>query len=437
MSKVKKPFYKKKKIIVPFVIILILIAGRVYLPYYIRDKLNETLADIPGYYGQVDDVGISLWRGAYQLNGLFLDKVDPANKRSPFLNFPTSDISIQWRALLDGRIVSEITMVSPEVTYVFEDHVAADGSLDEPSTEVWTKALTEIVPLEINRYEVVDGKLTFVALYSEPNIDLYMNNVNLLATNLQNTIQSERILPSDFEATATTIGNGRFETNGKINLIKEIPDMNLEMSLEDADITALNDLTLHYAGIDFESGTFELFSEIAIADSYMKGYFKPFFIDSKIVDSWDKEDSNIFKKMWEGFVGMFKFLLKNQGNDTLATKIPIEGPLDDAAASAWASVFNIFENGWFGAFNNSVDGTIDFRDAELGADQVDDRNRRKYDRAKRREERKINRVELRADLRNNNEDKSDDINVKKQIKEIKKETKSDVEEMKNNSENSQ
>ncbi len=436
MTKLKKPLYKRKKFVIPLILILILVAGRIYLPYYVRDKLNETLATIPGYYGQVDDVGISLWRGAYQINGLFLDKVDTSDKKSPFLNFPATDISIQWRALLDGRVVSEITMTNPEVTYVFEDHVAEDGSLDEPSTEVWTAVLTDLVPLEINRFEVAQGTLKFVALYAEPNIDLFMNDVNLVANNLQNTIQSERVLPSDFEANATTIGNGRFEANGKINLIKEIPDMNLEMSLEDADVTALNDITLHFAGIDFESGTFELFSELAIADSYMKGYFKPFFIDTKIVDGWDKEDSNIFKKMYESFVGVFKFLLKNQGNDTLATRIPIEGPLDNSQVGVWSSVFNIFGNGWFGAFDNDTDDTIDFEDAELGADSQEasrDREQRKLERAKRRMDRKIDRVERRADRRNDNDDNSDDVNVDEEVKEIKKEIRADVEEIKKDS----
>ncbi|GAK89077.1 hypothetical protein JCM19297_3601 [Nonlabens ulvanivorans] len=69
------------------------------MPYYVRDELNKTLADIPGYYGHIDDVGISLYRGAYQLNGLYLDKVD-SKTQTPFLNFPQD----RYLYTMGGRI---------------------------------------------------------------------------------------------------------------------------------------------------------------------------------------------------------------------------------------------------------------------------------------------------------------------------------------------
>ncbi|MDP5099769.1 MAG: hypothetical protein NWQ09_00445, partial [Nonlabens sp.] len=152
----KKPWYKRKKVMIPLVIVLLLIGCRIYLPYYVKDQLNKTLANIPGYYGHIDDVGISLYRGAYQLNDLYLDKKD-SKTQTPFLDFPKTDISIQWRALINGRVVSEITMVEPTIIYTFEDHVAADGTLEEPSVEVWYSVLTDIIPLDINKFETIDG----------------------------------------------------------------------------------------------------------------------------------------------------------------------------------------------------------------------------------------------------------------------------------------
>lgn len=416
----KKKWFKRKKVLIPLTLIIILVAGRIYLPYYVRDELNKTLADIPGYYGHIDDVGISLYRGAYQLNGLYLDKVD-SKTQTPFLNFPKTDISIQWGgALLDGRVVSEIEMQHPSISYTFEDHIAADGSLDEPSADIWYAVLTDIVPLQINRFETIDGEFTFTGLYAEPNIDLYLSNVNALATNLQNAEQSSLALPSTLKATATTIGNGILDLNGKLDLIKEIPDMNLDMTIKNADITALNDLTLHYAGIDFEEGKFELASELAIADGYMKGYFKPLMTDTKIVDKWSDEDTNIFKIAWESFVGLFKFVLKNQGTDTLATNIPIEGSVENTEIGIWSSVFNIFENGWFNAFDSNVDDTIGFNDAITKKN--DSAEARKEARRLRREERRIERVTNRAQRRNSNDNPDDNIDLEYEIEQIKSDT---------------
>lgn len=269
MSKSKnRPFYRKKKFIIPIILLILLIGARLYLPIWVKGYVNEILADIPGYYGQVEDIDIALYRGAYVLEGLYLNKVD-AQTQVPFLNFPKTDISVEWSALFDGAIVSEILMTSPKVTYVLEDQesVPEEGIAD---VNDWTNALKDIVPLEINHFEVIDGSLAMVGLMAEPNIDLQINKLNLIAKNLRNVIEKECVLPSSITATAISFGDGNVKLDGNMNLFKEIPDMDISLSLEKAEAKALNDLTSYYAGLDFESGTFELFSEIAIADGYLK-----------------------------------------------------------------------------------------------------------------------------------------------------------------------
>ena len=156
---------------------------------------------------------------------------------------------------------------------------------------------------------------------------MFMQKINLQATNLSNVVNTEKKLPSNIKATAVSIGSGNVHLNGNLNLLKEIPDMDLDFSLEKANATGINDLTRQYAGVDFESGTFELYSEVAINDAYMKGYIKPMFINTKLIGKND--EGGLLKKLWEGFVGVFKFILKNQGTDTLATKVPIEGDLNN------------------------------------------------------------------------------------------------------------
>ncbi|NRD21664.1 DUF748 domain-containing protein [Winogradskyella litoriviva] len=347
--------FKKKRYLIPLFIITILIALRLYLPNYVKSKVNDILAELPGYYGEVEEVDISLIRGAYVIKGLYLNKVN-AKTQVPFLNFPHTDISIEWKSLFNGRIVSEIIMNNPEVIYVMEDQ-QTNG--ETPNTDDWTKALTDIVPIDINNFEIHNGKFAFVELQANPNIDLHFNQLELIAKNLRNVSSKDRTLPSPIHATATSIGNGKMTANGNINLIKEIPDLNIEFGLENANVTSLNSFTKHYAGIDFKSGTFELFSEIAIANGYMKGYIKPLVTNSKLIS----KDDRFLSILWEGFVGFFKFILKNQKTDTLATKVPIEGDLNNVEAGVLPSVINIFENAWIKAFKSAVDNEIEYEDA--------------------------------------------------------------------------
>ncbi|HET8804782.1 MAG TPA: DUF748 domain-containing protein [Aequorivita sp.] len=351
----KRRGVKKKRYIVPILILILLIAFRLYLPTLVKNNINKVLADIPGYYGQVEDVDISLYRGAYVINGMYLSK-GTATSQIPFLNFPKSDISIEWKSLFKGKIVSEIIMTSPEVIYVFEDQKEEAGEAD---AEDWTKALTDIVPIDINHFEVHDGKVAFVQLSAEPNIDLQIDKLELTASNLRNVVEKQRILPSPIRATGVSIGNGKVALEGNMNLVKEIPDMDLSFSLEDAEATALNDFTNYYAGLDFDKGTFGVYSEVAIADGHLIGYIKPLLTDTELIGEGD----GFLEVLWEGFVGFFKFVLKNQGTDTLATKVPIEGDLNNLDAGTWPTVLNIFKNAWIKAFTGEVDDEIDFKDA--------------------------------------------------------------------------
>jgi len=385
--KTKKPAYKKKRYLLPLLVLLILLAVRLYLPTYVKNYVNKVLADIPGYYGEVKSIDISLIRGAYVINGLYLNKVD-ANTQVPFLNFPKSDISVEWKSIFDGKVVAEIIMSNPEVIYVFEDQQSTpkDGL---PEVEDWTKALTDLVPLKINHFQVHNGKVAFVQLSAEPNVDLSISKLELSADNLRNVIEKERILPSPVTATGVSFGGGQVQLNGNVNIIKEIPDMDLAFSLEKANATALNDFTNYYAGIDFESGTVELFSEVAIADGYLKGYIKPLLTDSKLIG---KEDG-FLETLWEGLVGFFKFALKNQKTDTLATQIPIEGDLNNVETGVWTTIGGIFKNAWIKAFRGGTDDTINFDDAIDGADQLTKEEKREARQAAREERRQARKNE--------------------------------------------
>ena len=381
-SKKNRSAYKKKRYTIPILIIAVLVAFRIYLPTLVKNNINKILSDIPGYYGQVDDVDIALIRGAYVVNGMYLNKVN-AKTQVPFLNFPKTDISVEWKSLFKGSIVSEIIMISPEVIYIFEDQKSVTEG-KSANVDDWTKALTDIVPIDINHFEVHDGKVAFVQLQADPNIDLNIDNIELYADNLRNVVVREGTLPSPVHATGITFGNGNMTLEGNINLIKEIPDMDLEFALKGSNATALNDLTRHYAGIDFEKGTFELYSEVAIADGYLKGYIKPMLTDTKLIG----KDDGFIGVLWEGFVGFFKFILKNQRTDTLATKVPLEGDLNNLDAGTWPTIINIFGNAWIKAFKGETDDEIDFKDALDKAKDDANKAAEKEERTEARERRK-------------------------------------------------
>lgn len=349
-----KSFYRRKRYVLPLLLIAGLIAFRIYLPTLVKNYVNKVLADIPDYYGQVEDIDIALFRGAYVIKGLYLNKVD-AQTQVPFINLPETDISVEWKSIFKGKIVSEIYLYQPEVIYVQEDMDEEDVADEED----WTKALTDLVPLDINHFEIQDGKLAFVQVNADPTIDLQLNQLYLTADNLRNVVAKERILPSPISGKANSIGNGQLKLDGNVNLIKEIPDMDIALSLEKVDIAALNDFSSHYAKIDFEKGDLGLFTEMAIADGFLKGYFKVLVEDTKFIGPEDQ----VFEKIWEGFVSFFKYILQNQKTDTFAVKAPLEGDLNNIETGVWSAIGSIFKNAFIEAFQSEIDDEVEYQDA--------------------------------------------------------------------------
>ncbi|TXF91228.1 DUF748 domain-containing protein [Neolewinella aurantiaca] len=381
-STAKRPFYRKKKFLIPAVLLVLLIVFRLLLPGIVKKEVNKALANIPGYYGHVEDIDIALYRGAYAIDGLYLNVVD-GQTQVPFLKLPRTDISVEWKSLFKGKFVSEIYVYNPELIYLLEDQETLTEA-EAPEIEDWTKAITDIVPVDINHFEIIDGKLAYVEVNTEPNIDLHLHSLHMTVDNLRNVVAKERTLPSPFRATAVSIGNGNMVLEGNVNVIKEIPDLDLTFSLESIDAPALNDYTEYYAGVDFASGTVNMYSEVAIADGYMKGYFKPMLENGKF---HSKEDG-LLETVWEGLVGFFKFVLQNQKTDTFATKVPLEGDLNAVTASIWPTVTSIFKNAFISAFKEQPDEDIEYQDAfqEGEEEEMTGKERRQARRAARKKE---------------------------------------------------
>lgn len=359
--------YRKRKILL--IVVGILIIFRLCLPTIAKNYLNSVLADIPGYKGSIEDVDIALYRGAYVIKGLELSILE-AETETPFITLPQTDISVEWKSLFKGSIVSEIFLTNPEIIYVMEDQ-------DEPvdaEAEDWTKALDDIVPLAINHFEIIDGKISFMVATTEPKVDLAIEEINLNADNLSTVVDLDKKLPSNINMKARTFGDGNLNMKGSLNLLKEIPDMDISFKLEGSNVTALNDFTNYYGKFDFESGIFNVYGEMAIADSYLKGYVKPFIKDAKFNNS----DEGVLKSVWEGLIGTFNFILKNQKTDNLAMKVPFEGDLENIETKVWPTIISILKNGWIKAFEGDVDETIDFKDAlEEGGKELEEEEKEK------------------------------------------------------------
>lgn len=231
-----------------FSLLVILVVGRIYLPVWVKDYANETLNNIDGYRGSIEGVSIALYRGAYVIHGLKLYKIDKGIP-TPFLDFERADLSIQWGALFKGRIVGDVTLDRPTINFAR----SSSGQSAQTGVETdWTVPIRELMPLDINFVEINNGKIAYQDFSTSPNVDIYIDNMQARATNLRNVDDKSVALPSDLTVRGSSIGGGNLALDGKLNILKQIPDFDIAGKLESIDLPAMNNYARPFAGIDFE-----------------------------------------------------------------------------------------------------------------------------------------------------------------------------------------
>ena len=227
----------------------------------------------------------------------------------------------------------------------------------------WTKPIKNLLPIQINHFAVRSGAIHFINFESNPSVDLYIQNLMLDVTNLRNSKLSDQALPSKLKLEGNTIGGGKLRVDGDVNFLKSMPDVDINMSLEETDLPALNNFLKAYAKVDADKGDFNLYSELALNDGNLKGYVKPIIHDIQLV-KWSEEKNKPLQTIWEAIAGFFLEIFENQKADQFASKVPIEGNVSDVDASVLPATWSIFSNAFVKAFKKRTDDTISFETVE-------------------------------------------------------------------------
>ncbi len=361
-------FLRTKKAKILLGILVFLIALRIALPYILLRYANKSLAEMDGYYGHVDDIDVALYRGAYQLDSIYLHKVDEkSGDQTEFFSARTVDLSLEWKALFSGGLVGELVFFRPNLRFTKDL-----AELDEVSKDTadFRELLRNLMPVKVNRCEIQDGSIHYVDNGSSPKIDLAVTNLNATALNLKNAYQSDEVLPASLDGTGNVYGGG-LKLNMKLNPLAEQTTFDLNAKVEKASLTKLNDMFQAYAGFDVNKGTFSMYAEVAAKDGKFAGYVKPLIDDLDVV-SWQGQDKkdNFFRKIWESVVGGVGELFQNQKKDQFATKVNFSGDMDNPRTNVFQAIVLVLQNAFVKSLQPSIENQINL--AKLGQEQEKD-----------------------------------------------------------------
>jgi hypothetical protein len=334
-------------------ILVLLIAFRIALPYIVLHVVNEKLAKLDGYYGHVEDVDISLLRGAYRIEGIRIVKTG-GRVPVPFFRSDSIDISVEWKALLDGAIVAELVLERPQINFVNAQSNAGDQTGEGQD---WRETVRSLVPIKVNRVEVRRGSVHFREYGARPPINLYVTNLWLRVTNLTNSEQLSDTYVARARGRGTAMHSGRVSFSARIDPYAEKPTFDLWFRMRNLRIRELNPFLDEYAGVDAERGRFSLYTELHAREGRFRGYAKPIAEGLQIFDLGG-EDEGFFTQAWEALVGLAAEIFENQGTDRLATRIPLSGRLDDPQADVWTTIGQLLKNAFIQALSHGLDRSI-------------------------------------------------------------------------------
>ena len=345
---------------------LLLVGVRIALPHVVLHYANRTLAEIPDYHGVITDVDLAIWRGAYQIEGIDIVKTG-GEVPVPFFSCPEIDFSVEWKALFDGALVGEIDFRRPVVNLVAGP---TEEKTQAPVDSRWQDKIQELFPLEINRFEMHDGTVHYRDFHSTPKVDVPIDDVHVLATNLTNSRDLSETLVAKIEAEGRPLGDARLEFDLDVDPYAKDPTFELRAKLEEVDLRKLNDFLHAYGGFDAEKGKLGVYSELAASDGAFTGYVKPLILDLDIVDL--REDEGPLQVAWESLVAAVSLIFRNLPRNQFGTKVEFSGRFDRPEYSVWSVIGQIFRNAFIQALSPSLEGEVDLGDArKAGREQQD------------------------------------------------------------------
>ena len=347
------------------------------------------------YTGHVEDIDIHLIRGAYQIDDLRIRKINNKIKK-PFVFIPKTDLSVEWKSLFKGKLVSEVECYEPEINFAFSESEAQSQTGSEVD---WTAYLKKLLPISINRFAVIDGKVNLTSLVTQPRADLSLQKFQGEIRNIRNVEDKSNKLPSPVTASGDVPGyGGTMNFSANMNLLKAIPDFDYNLRFSGLQLVKLNNLAREYANLDFEQGTVSVYSEMAMLDGKLNGYLKPLTKGMKIFKLNEHEGRSVGKFFTELLAQGGTAILKNQKHDQVATRIPLNGTVEEVETALWPTLFGVLRNAYIEAFRGEFDNNITLKDAfkNIKDDFKEKRETRKAERKEKRAKRKAERQQKRA-----------------------------------------
>jgi Domain of Unknown Function (DUF748) len=215
----------------------------------VESRMNARMKGYTARIGKLDfhPVGFSI--DFYDV--VFLQNAHPD---PPMMRFKRLRASVQWEALLHGRVVADFLLDEP-ILYMDRTHFVSELKDPTPIKEHgWQDAIEAMYPLKINLFRIRNGSATYVdAGQVRP---LTLRAINVAVRNIRNVKSENNEYPSPVTVDAVVFDNGRLAVDGHCDFLREpYAALKGHVELERVALDYFKPIAARY-GFSIQQGTF-------------------------------------------------------------------------------------------------------------------------------------------------------------------------------------
>lgn len=328
--------------------------------------VRHKLRNLPGYEGQVEAVNVAWWRAGVTVREFALFEKGHIDDL-PLARVNQAKLRVAWGPLFHGKLGGAAVVDDAEFNVVKREAVPPKEAAEKTGEKMheakqqmerWQDVLRKTFPVEVSRFELRKGKFRFVDRTHQPNVDVDLHDVQIVATDLGNRPEAkDGALPAKATVTGTSTGNGALTVTVQLNPLAKQPTFHSTFELKHLELPPFNSFMLAYADADVSKGVFEVYTEVDAKDGGYSGYVKPFFKDLDFSNPSDK-DKSLGKRIKEKAVAAVTSLLKNKDNkdEQVATKAPFSGNFDQNNLDIWSTISELLRNAFVQALREGLEG---------------------------------------------------------------------------------
>ncbi len=293
-------------------------------------------------------------KGSVSLSDIELDYFRPIINRynvSIRNGLLSTDGLIEYTSSKKVVDVKRVTIEGVAIDYIHMAQTAAAEQQVAENVAATAKALNNKpeVLIKLDRVDILRSRLGYVNKAAAPEYRLFFSDADLRLENLSNQQAEGKAVGTftgNFMGSGQTVVHATFQPKAK-----QGGDLDLQLRLDGADMTAMNPLLLAAANFDVNQGSFSIYGEAAVRDGQVKGYIKPLFKDLDVYDAKKDADKSFGQKFRQGVIGTLAWVLSNKPRNEVATTITLSGRIDSPQYSNWEAFVGMLRNAFIKAIS--------------------------------------------------------------------------------------